>query len=300
MLSPYTIPAGITKFNYGFATDGSDSNNIRVYYNNGNSAYSSAYSYSASMDSLPEVYRTNNPGNINIAEGVLICGSARGDPLFTGLHGQQFYVAGVDGQVLNIISTATLQLNGRFVTLAEGDSITPAEQQKIRMASEQQHATAPDMAALPLTEAWSHPGNYFGEAGVALLDGVDGVDGHRLYAKAGPYSHGFAKLTLDGQELPVSTGFTVLGSGANTTRIQCSSTHELLIRTATVDFTVVNSDHFLNVDRVHLERGYKSQQPTRMGGILGLTADSEWQWNTADEQAAVVQSNDLFEHSQQQ
>ena len=185
-------------------------------YSVGKDYYSATYAYTALLGTLPNPYTTTSIGYPTYAEGVLICAAARGDPLFTGLYGQQFCVAGVDGQVLNIISTATLQLNGRFVTLSEGESITPAEQEKMRTASQQQHATIPDMAVLPLTEAWSHLGNYFGEAGVALLDGVDGVDGHRLYAKAGPYSHGFAKLTLDGQELPMSSGFTVLGSGSKT------------------------------------------------------------------------------------
>ena len=108
VLLPFTIPAGVTQFYYAFA---SDNINMAFYYNPDGSVFTledPQYAYTSTTASFPLSYTitTNFPGNF--AEGVLICSAARGDPLFTGLHGQQFYVAGEDGQVLNIISTATL------------------------------------------------------------------------------------------------------------------------------------------------------------------------------------------------
>ena len=86
----------------------------------------------------------------------------------------------------------------------------------------------------------------------------------------------------------------VLGQGANTTHIQRVSAHTLVIRTVSVAITLVNSDHFLNVERVHLERGYERYEHA-MGGILGGTVDASWSWNPDVEAANTVQSGDLFE-----
>ena len=133
-------------------------------------------------------------------------GSGNGDPLFTGFLGQQFYIAGVHGQVMNILSTYNMQLNARLVQLVEGQSITPYEQDKLREWSETQHkgdsTTMP--SPYPRTIAWTHDGTYFSDAGVALLDTS------RLYVKAGGYAEGWAVVTLNGRPLPVSDQSVVL------------------------------------------------------------------------------------------
>ena len=212
--------------------------------------------------------------------------------MFTGFRGQEFYIAGVDGQVMNVLATQHMQLNARLVQLVEGQSILPYEQDKLREWSEQQHnadhTTIP--APYPRTTAWTHDGTYFAEAGVALLDDT------QLYVKAGGYAEGWAVVTLNGRPLPVSTDGSsiVLGQGANTTHIQRMSAHTLVIRTVGVATTLVNSDHFLNVERVHLESGYERYEHV-MGGILGGTVDPSWQWNPDVEAANTVQSGDLFE-----
>ena len=227
------------------------------------------------------------------ALGGLSCtadGSGGGDPLFTGFRGQLFYIAGVDGQVMNVLSTHNLQLNGRLVQLVDGQSITPHEQDKLREWSEEQHKADPTAmpAPYPRTTAWTHDGTYFSDAGVALLDAS------RLYVKAGGYAEGWAVVTLNGRPLPVSDQSVVLGQGVNTTHIQRMSAHTLVIRTVSVTITLVNSDHFLNVERVHLESGYERFEHA-MGGILGGTVDASWSWNPDVEAANTVQSGDLFE-----
>ena len=217
--------------------------------------------------------------------------SGGGDPLFTGFYGQQFYISGVDGQVMTVLASHNMQVNGRLVQLEDGQSMLPYEQDKLRQASElrlSDDPTAP--AALPSTIAWTHPGTYFGECGVALFDH------NRLHAKAGGYATGWAALTLNRRPLPVSDVPIVIGQGANTTYIHRSSSHHLTIRTATLQLTLVNSDHFLNIERVQLESGYDAK--TRLGGILGGTADASWSWAPAVEADNTVASGDLFDRQQ--
>ena len=217
------------------------------------------------------------------------CGDIAGDPLFTGFKGQQFYVAGQDGQVMNFISTFNMQLNGRFVDLQEGAALYPYQQEKVRLESEIAHQAEPSLAAFPSTTAWSHPGNYIAEAGVAL------VDDNRVYVKAGSFANGFAKVALNGRALPVSDDLVVFGQGVNTTYVHRVSAHELMVRTVNVEFTITNSDNFLNVEHIHMERG--ARQYSNFGGLLGKTADSKWSYTVEEEKAAVVSSNNLFEHT---
>lgn len=228
---------------------------------------------------------------VALLSGEVYCANIHGDPLFTGFLGQQCYIAGLDGGVMTLISSINVQLNGRLVQLEEGVSILPYEQDKLREESERRQADDPTSpASLPRTTAWSHPGTYFGELGVVLLDD------NRVHAKAGGYEHGWAAVTLNQRPLPVSDLPVVIGQGANTTYIHRVSSHTLTIRTHTLQLTLVNSDHFLNIDGVHLERGYKPS--VRLGGILGGTADPSWTWQPQVEADNTVASNDLFDRQQ--
>ena len=217
--------------------------------------------------------------------------SGRGDPLFTGFYGQQFYISGSDGAVMTVLASHNMQVNGRLVQLEDGQSLLPYEQDKLRQASElrlSDDPTAP--AALPTTTAWTHPGTYFAECGVVLFDD------NRLHAKAGGYEHGWAALTFNRRPLPVSDVPIVIGQGANTTYIHRTSSHTLTIRTHTLQLTLVNSDRFLNIERVQLESGYDAK--TQLGGILGGTANASWSWQPAVEVDNTIVSGDLFDRQQ--
>ena len=192
---------------------------------------------------------------------------------------------------MTVLASHNMQVNGRLVQLEDGQSMLPYEQDKLRQASElrlSDDPTAP--AALPSTTAWTHPGTYFGECGVALFDH------NRLHAKAGGYEHGWAALTLNRRSLPVNDVPVVIKQGANTTYIHRSSSHHLTIRTATLQLTLVNSDHFLNIERVALQSSYKPSM--RLGGILGGTADARWTWRSRVEVENTVVSGDLFDRQQ--
>ena len=218
--------------------------------------------------------------------------SGNGGSLFTGFYGQQFYISGVDGQVMTVLSSSSLQVNARLLQLEDGQSMLPYEQDKLRQASERRLSddlTAP--AALPLTTAWTHPDTYFGECGVVLFDD------NRLYAKAGTFEHGWAALTLNRRPLPVTELPVVIGHGANTTYIHRTDSHTITIRTRTLQLTLVNSDRFLSIERVSLESGYDAKS-TRLGGILGGTADASWSWAPAVEADNTVASGDVFDRAQ--
>lgn len=222
-----------------------------------------------------------NPSTSNTCTGIL------GDPLFSGFKGQQFFISGQDGQVLNLLSTFNMQLNGRLAQMEQGTAMVPDSQEEVRLRSEITHMENPAVPAFPRTVAWSHPGTYFSEAGVALLDE------HRVYVKAGSFQTGWAKATLDGRPLAVGDKLISLGQGVNTTFIARVSAHEVMIRTVNVEYTLTNSDNFLNVDRVHLEKGVKEH--SNFGGILGNTVDAKWQWQPTTEKEETVESGNLFE-----
>ena len=181
--------------------------------------------------------------------------------------------------------------------LVDGASILPYEQDELREASEQRHTDAAvgdtesisstHLSALPRTIAWSHPGTYFGEAAVVLLDD------NRVHVKAGQYQLGWASVTLNQRPLPISGTPVVIGQGANTTSIYRVTDHILTVRTATLQLTLVSSDHFLNIERVHLEKGYNAK--TQLGGILGGTAKASWVWHPSVESDNTVASSDLFD-----
>ena len=219
-------------------------------------------------------------------------GSVSGDPVFKGFLGQQFFVKGEHGQVMNLLSTFNMQLNVRYVKLGEGDSIVASEQRRVRAASVARHMLEPSVRAFPGTAAWSHTGNYIGEAGVALHDDT------RVYVQSGSYTDGFATVTLNGRPLSVSNELLVLGQGANTTYVQRVSAHELLIRTVNVEFTLVNSDRFLNLVNIHLEKGFS--QHSTFDGVLGHTTEHGWRWSEQAEQQAVIATNNLFERTASQ
>lgn len=96
-------------------------------------------------------------------------------PDFAGLLGQQYQVHGVAGEVYNVISDRTMQMNSRFVFLDQGD--------------------CPILNGRRANACWSHPGSYLGEIGIKTCGG------DRLHIASGSAQHGFNSVTLNGREL---------------------------------------------------------------------------------------------------
>ena len=198
--------------------------------------------------------------------------SGGGDPVFVGFHGQRFDVHGHAGRVYNVLSLPTLQLNTRFVPLSAGAALNASAQSLARtrqsrlisLLTGQKAGTAGTVDTLPSTTSWSHDGLYMGETAVQ-------VDGHRVKVQPGAYLDGFTLVELDGVPVHVSSERVQLSAGSS---IRRSSSSVLHITTADVSFTLVNSDHFLNIHDAELTTPVSD--PQHVHGLLGQTADRQW------------------------
>ena len=189
-----------------------------------------------------------------------------GDPVFTGFYGQRFNVHGLPQRVYNVLSLPSLQLNTRFVPLSKSQAMNQTQQASVRQRQAKLIAALQADAAtsLPSTVAWSHKGLYMGETGVQLA-------GHRLLVQPGAYATGFASVQLDGAELPVSASPVELLDGS-TLRRPSSSVLEVV--SAAARFTLVNSDHFCNLQAAQLTA--PSSEEAHVDGLLGQTADAHF------------------------
>ena len=243
--------------------------------------------------------------NVQLVKGAHVVG----DPVFSGFHGQFFRVTGLPSRVFNLLSLESLQVNSRFVPLTDGQSISAAEMKTIRSLMEITGAATAVASATfvpPPTTAYNHPGTYLGSAGIKLA-------GHRLYVESGEYRLGFANVSLDGKELPVSDSVQVLADGSQLHR---PSPFKLSITTEQLSFTLVNADHFLNIESAallqsitairHTKHRHASSTATAeddhcaIAGLLGQTADPEWTVQKTDEFKQhleldhLLTSDDLF------
>ena len=250
-------------------------------------------------------------GTLALDDVQLVAGAhVVGDPVFSGFHAQHFRVTGAPARVFNLLSMRRLQVNSRFVSLSAGQSIGAAEMKTIRSLMEitgAATAVASSLFVPPPTTAYSHPGTYLGSAGVKL-------SGHRLYVQAGEYRLGFANVSLDGEPLPVSEAVQVLADGSQLHR---PTPFSISITTAELTFTLVNADHFLNFESAALlqpiaalrhrqhehaaaAHSAEDDKDCLIAGLLGQTADPEWQvqktdgWRRHLELDHLLQGDDLF------
>lgn len=205
---------------------------------------------------------TCNPGGVN------------GDPVFIGFGGQKFLVDGQPQRVYNLLSLPALQLNTRFIPLAKGQAMNVTEQRSVYkrqsklIAALRKAATADsDVQPLPATTTWSHAGLYMGETAVQ-------INGRRLLVKPGAYLTGFESAELDGVELAVSSEAVVLAGGSTVFR---SSPSVVEVRTSDVSFSIVNSDHFLNIHSAVLTMTAATRDCEHVDGLLGQTAHTGFQ-----------------------
>lgn len=193
--------------------------------------------------------------------------SVRGDPSFVGFHGQSFQVHGIPNRYFNILSTPQLQFNALFRMLVDGQSMT-AGQMKAARVSRQLAATktnkAAKLAALPLTTAYSHEGTFLAEMGLKLND-------VQVFAKAGAYATGFSQVTVAGVAVSVGSAAVEVATGMYVT---LSTPSVLTIDTPQVSFTLVNADHFFNIEQATLNTPHTDD--AQMDGLLGQTANPAW------------------------
>jgi len=205
-------------------------------------------------------------GNFIYPTTLLGCsGSMVGDPVFTGFNGEKFLVKGEAERIYNVLSLPSLQLNTRFIPLTAGQAMNVTMQRSVRqrqyklLSALKGKRGARAANRLPSTTSWSHDGMYVGETGVQL-------SGHRLHVVPGAYETGFASVVLDGAELPVSSEAVVLLDGSSIVR---SSSSVVEVNGVEAMFTLVNSDHFLNIESAVL----LAKDLKHVDGLLGQTVD---------------------------
>ena len=209
-------------------------------------------------------------------------GNMGGDPVISGFNGERFIVHGLPGRVYNILSLPALQLNSRFIELRKGDAMNGTQQYGVRMRQAKLLSALKGAGAgnpLPKTISWSHNGLYMGEMGVLL-------DGHRLLVQPGAYASGFAVVELDGAALAVSDKPTQLSNGAS---VHLSSASVLSIATRCVSFSVVNSDHFVNLHAAQLAESVA--QGEHVDGLLGQTAHADFHVSKSKEWRQHIESD---------
>ena len=188
-------------------------------------------------------------------------GTVKGDPSFSGFHGQAAYqVHGIPGEVFNILTAATLQVNALFAFIDRGEALTSAQMAKARHGVQ---------GELPVTQPWSHPGTYLSQLGIKLGN-------ISLFLQAGPYAEGILTSTLlSGESLQV--GLPV-SDGALSVRKEGS--HSVQVRHGLVSFRVVNSDGFFNIEDAELltTAAFKG-----LDGLLGQSADPSWNAGKGEE-----------------
>lgn len=194
-----------------------------------------------------------------------------GDPQFVGLHGQNYQVHGIDGAVYNLVSSATTQVNAKFVFLDDGK--------------------CPIFDGIPARNCWAHAGSYLGAIGVQQV--IDDIT-HKLAIVSGSSTQGFASVTLDGKSLSVND---TIDHGELFDVVYVSS-HVVMVNTVDFAFTFENSDMFIN-------QGVASHRPLSQltsHGLFGQTHKrtvypTKVKYIVGDVDDYMVDENDLFGHS---
>jgi len=213
-----------------------------------------------------------------------------GDPQFVGIHGQSFQFHGIPDRCFSLLSYPHFNLNAHFTFLSKGRVAGEVNAIRVRAAAQKSASVT-----LPVTAPWTHPGTYFGQIGVQF-----GAD--KLYLSAGSYETGMAIVKLNDEIVPVAPGVLVrVGKDVNSTiatHFERVSSHEIRIHAALFVLSVVNSDHFFNLDRVSLSAHFSSSDVPSVDGLLGITVNRKITKIT--ERMAfdyLLEDNDVFSHN---
>jgi len=144
-----------------------------------------------------------------------------GDPQFVGLRGQSYQVHGVDGEIYNLVSSATTQINAKFVFLNSGQ--------------------CPVINNKKAENCWSHPGSYLGAIGIQQI--TEQNEKYVLLMESGSASQGFKSITLNGELLSVGSK---LSSSNNEFSMFYESDYRITVNTKEFSFIFDNSDLFIN------------------------------------------------------
>lgn len=144
---------------------------------------------------------------------------------------------GIHGTIYNLVSSVNTQVNARFVFISAGRC--PANVK---------------------STCWTHPGSYLGAIGIQQR--VDEFHLYQLEMQSGSADSGFSHVSLNGKNLSIGTYFQ-----HSTLEIEYSDNFMVLIKTDEFEFTMTNSDGFIN--QQVLPRRPLSQLNTH--GLFGQT-----------------------------
>jgi len=190
----------------------------------------------------------------------------RGDPAFVGFHQQAFQVHGIPDRHFSILSTPNLQASATFIMIQDGEARTAGQMKQIRLLREIRTASKQrtSVMSLPITTAFSHAGTFLGQVAIQL-------SGAKLFAVAGDYEDGIAKITLNDKPLAVSSSAVEVAPKCFITH---SHSHIITVDTELLSFTLVNSDKFFNIEHSILNLPYMDDM--QIDGLLGQTANPQW------------------------
>lgn len=177
-------------------------------------------------------YRVPAQGNIPTSPPA----GGNGDPVFSGFQGQEFQFHGLPDEHFNLISSPHVQLNAHFVYLSAGK------------------------CDYNNTACWTHPGTYMDVMGFSIGES-------RVKVVAGSHAAGLRVWVNDAE---ISRHTTILSlSGNVTASLHYSHTGKLSIQTDLIDYTIHNSDMFMN-----LQAALKSSDLLKVGSTKHTVTDS--------------------------
>ena len=180
---------------------------------------------------------------------------------------------GIDSQVYALVSSASTQINARFVFLSSG--------------------RCPSLdGAAAATACWSHPGSYLGAVAVQQLR-ANGGGVSRLAMLAGAADEGFVSVELDGVFVSVDA---TAGETSDDFYSNYEDRHTVMVSTADFTFRLQSSDRFINILQVAARRPITHIQAH---GLLGQTTSGKLHQSRlrvieGDVDDYAIDSNELF------
>ena len=210
----------------------------------------------------PAVVNLTCPSGSSSSSSSTGSGSVMSDPRFVGFWGQSFYVGGRDGGVYNVISDASLQVNGLFFYLTS--------------------IHCPLVDGLPMVGCMDHPGQYFGVLAIVTQGG------DHLRVTAGHVDEGFHRVELNGAVLdpllpPPYTPSLSLSFHSN---------RSLTVTASLYRFTVLNVDLYVDLAKVEVTCWDCLVQEVRPEGLLGRTWDASKGQLESEEDAELYREQD--------
>ena len=211
------------------------------------------------FDSVGRMYVVDDQDDRVAVLEALPAAAALGDPQFHGFLGQSYQVHGLDGEVYSILSSATLQVNARFVFLKEG--------------------VGPTYGGINTPKArncWSHLGSYFGALAFRTSNNCS------LLLSPGSSDKGFSSIALDGKSLlsfaveaehsGSAEAHRCRGAGDSDSdglHVVIKDRHHVAVQHGLFTFSVDSSDLFLNLADVQVSQWSQLVKTVQPHGLLG-------------------------------